>query len=114
MLVFKGIVYSILFLLELGALAAFSYWGFKVDASKIVKLLLGIGTPIAVAIFWGAFIAPKAQFHLSRLLLILLKIIVFGLAAAALYVSEQRTFAFAFAVVVIVELLLVHGVFERA
>ena len=46
------------FLLEVCALVALGYWGFKTGGSLITKLALGIGAPLLAAVLWGTFVAP--------------------------------------------------------
>jgi hypothetical protein len=48
------------FLLELCALAALAYWGFKTGESAVAKIGLGIGAPLLAAVLWGTFVAPGA------------------------------------------------------
>jgi hypothetical protein len=43
------------FLLELCALAALGYWGFKTGGGMAAKVGLGIGAPLAAALVWGCF-----------------------------------------------------------
>ncbi|MGJ9457317.1 YrdB family protein [Oceanobacillus sp. CF4.6] len=60
------ILYTSLFLLEIAALIAFSYWGFHVDKGIFIKVLLGISTPILIAFVWGLFLAPKATYPITE------------------------------------------------
>ncbi|WP_342504717.1 YrdB family protein [Sporosarcina sp. FSL K6-2383] len=72
--------------MELCVLGAFSYWGFHMNKGWLINTILGIGTPLAVAIFWGTCIASKATFPVTIPIRILLQIIVFVLAITALFV----------------------------
>jgi hypothetical protein len=92
------------FLLELCALAALGYWGYHTGQSTPAKLGLAIGAPLLMAVFWGAFLAPKAAVPLAEPLKLALKLVVFGLAVAALAAAGPRTLAGIFAVAVIVNL----------
>ncbi|MGG3641555.1 YrdB family protein [Bacillus gobiensis] len=102
MIIIEYTVLAILFLLELSALAAFVYWGFQLDKGLAVKLIVGIGTPLLVAIFWGMFVSPKATIPVSVPIGILLKLVIFGAAAAALYFAGQKTLAIIFFIAVLV------------
>ncbi|MDX6660706.1 MAG: hypothetical protein QOJ55_1528, partial [Solirubrobacteraceae bacterium] len=42
------------FLQELGALAAYAYWGSRTGPTA-VNVLLGIGAPLAMAVVWGTW-----------------------------------------------------------
>jgi hypothetical protein len=72
------------FLLELCALAALAYWGFKTGESVVAKIGLGIGAPLLAAIVWGTFLAPRASIPTPGFLRLVLELVVFGSAAAAL------------------------------
>ena len=48
------------FLLELCALVALGYWGFKTGGGLITKLALGIGAPFRAAVVWGTFLALRS------------------------------------------------------
>ena len=72
------------FLLELCALAALGYWGFKTRESPGAKIGLGIGAPLLAAIVWGTFLAPRASIPTPGFLRLVLELVVFGSAVAAL------------------------------
>ena len=48
------------FLLEIAGLAAFAYWGTSTGEMP-VSLLLAIATPVAAAVAWGVYAAPKSE-----------------------------------------------------
>ncbi|MGV3464002.1 MAG: YrdB family protein [Heyndrickxia sp.] len=97
---------GIVFLVELVALVAYSYWGFHKGNGIGIKLLLGVGTPLLVAFFWGLFLSPKATISVNLPLRILLKIIVFGLASFAVYTTGKHTLAVIFLVIAIIVLII--------
>jgi hypothetical protein len=72
------------FLLELAALASVGWWGWHVGGSTPGRLALAVVLPVAVAIVWGLFIAPKARFHVSKPVWYGLQVVIFGAAALAL------------------------------
>jgi hypothetical protein len=49
------------FLLELVMLGALGWWGVATGGSMIAKVLLGACGPLAAAVVWGMFAAPKAR-----------------------------------------------------
>lgn len=100
MIVVEFLVLTLLFLLELSALAAFAFWGFQLDKGLFVKIIAGIGTPLIVAIIWGTFVSPKASVPVP--IGILLKLIIFGSAAAALFFVGKKTLAIIFFVAVLI------------
>jgi hypothetical protein len=73
---------TVAFVSELAALAALGHWGW-VTGSGAVRLLLAIGTPAVAAVLWGVFAAPAAPVQVV-VLATLVKVLVFGSAAAAL------------------------------
>ncbi len=56
--------------------------GFQTGRRLIVKLILGIGTPLLAALVWGTFIAPRASVPVPTPVWLLLQLVIFGLAAA--------------------------------
>lgn len=100
---------GLFFLLELATLLAFSYWGFLVKGGMLWKTVLGIGTPLLVALFWGMFVAPKAVFSVTTPVRIILQVLIFGLATVALYFSGSSTFAVLFGIVTFILMILMYG-----
>lgn len=86
------------FILELAALAAFAYWGFRTGESPITRTVLGVGTPLFAAWLWGAFVAPRARWRVSAALRLLVELAVFANAAYALAAAGQPTLAVVVAV----------------
>lgn len=76
--------------LELCMLAAYTYWGFHLDANIFYQIIAGIGIPLVVVILWGIWLAPNADLRLGMSWLVVLKTILFGLASLALIVSGQE------------------------
>ncbi|WP_042414179.1 YrdB family protein [Streptacidiphilus anmyonensis] len=89
------------FLLELVALGGLAWWGFRTGQNAAVHVLLGVGAPLAMAVLWGMFAAPRARHPLPVPALLVFKLVVFGLAAAALYAVGAHAFGIVFAVVAV-------------
>ncbi|MBA3944880.1 MAG: YrdB family protein [Herpetosiphonaceae bacterium] len=107
MAILKFLNAGLSFMLELCMLAALGYWGFHGDKSLIIKCLLGLGAPLAVAVIWGLFLAPQATHRLDQRPGTALALVLFGLAALALSRTGYSRLAITFgAVVVVNELLL--------
>lgn len=70
------------FLLELAALAAFAWWGASATGGALA-VLLAIVLPLATAVLWGAFAAPRASRRLPLRLRAPFELGVFALAALA-------------------------------
>lgn len=99
---FKFMNLTIRFLLELCMLVAVGYWGFKTGSGWFLKILLGIGAPVLIALIWGLFVAPKAAYPLDGVMLLGLEAVLFGLGTAALYVTGEHSLAWSFLAVVII------------
>lgn len=81
------------FLLELAMLGALVYWGFQVGGTLPMRLLLGLGVPVVVAIFWGKCMAPNARRRIAWPWLPLVAVMLFLGSAAALYFAGAPTAA---------------------
>jgi hypothetical protein len=92
------------FLLELVALAALGYWGFKAGPGVPAKIALAVGAPLLAAVAWGLFASPKATIALPLIGVLAVKALVFGSATLALYAVGNRTAAICFAVIVVVNI----------
>ncbi len=99
--ILKGLNSTLAFLLELAMLAAFSYWGFHGEKSTALKWLLGIGLPVLAAILWGIFLAPRSTFRLRTMPGNILSLILFLLAATALFQTGHTVLAIVFASIAI-------------
>jgi Protein of unknown function (DUF2568) len=73
---------TVAFASELAALAALGHWGW-VTGSGAVRLLLAIGAPAVAGVLWGVFAAPTAPVQVLAVT-VLVKVLVFGSAVAAL------------------------------
>jgi hypothetical protein len=96
------------FLLELCALGALGYWGFKTGNAVITKIVLGVGVPLVAAVVWGTFVSPQAPVQLPGLVVLTLQVLVFGSAAAGLVATGHRTLALVFVVIVVINAILMY------
>jgi hypothetical protein len=103
----KSINLAVRFLLEICVLISVGYWGFKTGSGWLLKILLGVGAPLLIAVIWGTFGAPKASYHLNGFSLLTLEVVVFGSGAAALFMSKNYSLAWGFAMIVIVNGILI-------
>jgi hypothetical protein len=103
----KAINAGLAFFLELAMLAGFGYWGFYGENSVLIKWVLGIGLPLVIAVVWGIFFAPKAGHRLNITSGALLSLMLFLLAATALFYAQQPVLAIVFAVTAVVNRALV-------
>jgi len=87
--VLKLLNLALRFLLELCMLAAVGYWGFNSQPNWVLKILLGIGLPLLIAILWGTFLAPKATHPLRGASFLTLELVLFSLGALALFAADK-------------------------
>ena len=104
--VLKAFNLAAAFVLELCALGIIAYWGFNASENTLLRILLGVSAPLSIAVIWGIFLAPKSSRRLKDPALSLAKLVIFGLAAAALVASGQATTAAIFTAAVILNLAL--------
>ena len=95
---------ALAFLLELAALAALAVWGFRVGANLPARLAMGLGAPVVIVAIWAVWLAPSSEHRLHLPWLVIAKVVVFGLAAAALAAAGHPRLAGLFAVLVVVNL----------
>ena len=98
---------GVAFLLELVALAGLCAWGFNVGHDVAVHVLLGIAAPVAMAVVWGIFCAPRAKVVLPRVPLLSLRTAILLIAGVAMYAAGRHLAALVFAVVVVVNVVIV-------
>ena len=97
---------AVRFLLELCMLVAVAFWGFKTQSSWLMKILLGIGLPVLIAVLWGTFLSPKATRPLSGASFLTLELILFSTGALALFASDKPTLGLVYTVTVLVNKIL--------
>mgnify|MGYP001822647423 CR=1 FL=1 len=93
------------FLLEVAALVAFAYWG-TVTGEMPVSLLLAIATPLAVAVAWARFAAPRSKRRLPLQPRIRFELTVFTAAVLALLSAGVPGLAVAMSALVILNAVL--------
>lgn len=96
------------FLLELGALVAFGYWGATLHGSVVQRALVAIVLPLAIALLWGLFISPKARYSTGRPGQVGLGLLVFLVAALLLRERGHVAMAATFAVTAVISSMLLY------
>ena len=95
------------FLVELVALGIFAWWGWDTGSTTLARWLLAVGLPLVTAVVWGLFAAPTATRGTPAVRWIV-KVLVFGLAGAALWSLGHPVLAVVFVVVVAANLLIIQ------
>jgi len=104
----KGANLLLRFLLELCALGALGYWGFKTGSATLTKVVLGVGAPLVAAVVWGTFLSPRAPIQLHWGVVLMLQGLVFASAAAGLVSTGHRSLALVFVVIVVINAILMY------
>ncbi len=104
----KGANLALRFLLELCAMGALGYWGFKTGGGAVAKITLGLGAPLVAAIVWGTFLSPRAAVALPGALVLLLQALVFASGSVGLAATGHPKLALAFGVIVVVNAVLMY------
>ena len=94
--VFLIVNLALRFLLELCALLAVAYWGFR-TGSGASRIAFGVGAPLVLARAWSMFGSPRAAISLPGSTKLLFELHVFGAAAVALVAAGRPTLAWTFA-----------------
>ena len=92
---------ALAFVIELAALAALGWWGSSSGHTRASHLVMGIGAPLAAVVLWGLYAAPRAVVKLPLSGVLLVKAVVFGGAAMALWALGQTGLVIAFAVLAV-------------
>ena len=104
----KAVNLAIRFALELGAIAAFFYWGTQ-TGSGLASWLLALGAAGLFVLVWGTLLAPRAPRRLPMRARIPLELVLFGLAGVALAVAGPGWLAIAFVVVAYANIAVVYA-----
>src|SRR5512143_799699 len=91
----------LVFFAGLGVLAALGWWGF-VTYDGALTWVIGIGLPLAVATFWGVFLAPRASRPLPRPAQVIVRMFLLLGGAVALFSVGATTLGIAQAVLALV------------
>ena len=97
------------FLLEFAALAAVAIWGAHTGSTTVVRIVLAVAAPLAVAVVWGIWLAPRARRRLADPARMVVELVILVLAVAALAASGYPLLAAGFALVA-----LANGAYLRA
>lgn len=108
MLMFRQLLRIAFFLVELCALTAAGYWGFHEGRSIVTEILFGVGSPLLIAVIWGAFVAPRAQIPVPAYIRFVIQLVVFTTSGLLLYQTGQRQLATSYLLVALVVLFLTH------
>jgi hypothetical protein len=84
----RGVTLAARFLCELAMLAALAFWGYVVG-DGVWAWLLGILAPVAAAVIWGTFVAPRAKVPAPAPVRVAIELALYAAAAAGLAAAGQ-------------------------
>jgi len=100
------------FLLELGALIAYGYWGWNLSEGGL-RYLTALIPPLLAAIVWGTFAvfddpsrSGKAPVPVSGALRLILELLFFGLAGYTLFITGIEIWAWIFGSLILLHYIL--------
>ncbi|MFJ3302079.1 YrdB family protein [Streptomyces sp. NPDC086549] len=105
----KAVNLGVLFLIELGVLAAAAHWGFTRDVATPVQWLLGLAAPAVLIVLWARFGAPKASHKTRGAGRVAFELLWFGAGTLALFAAGAVDWGIAFALVCAVSKALAVG-----
>jgi hypothetical protein len=85
------------FVVELVALGVLGYWGLKAGG-----VVLAAALPVAAAVLWGLFAAPRARYKVPLAVQLAVKVVVFGASIVGLLATGHPVLGTVFAVLVLV------------
>ncbi|MCW5696770.1 MAG: YrdB family protein [Bauldia sp.] len=98
--------YVLRFGLEVAALVAAAVWGFTLDASTLVRILAGVGVPVALGALWAVFRIPndggRPVIEVAPRIRLLVEAVVLGVATALLFASGRQTWGIVFAALIVI------------
>jgi hypothetical protein len=95
------------FVVELGVLVLLGVAGWQAGGSTLARTALALGLPLAAALLWGLFAAPRARVR-SRPHQLVTKVLVLGAGVVAGFLVLPLTWAAVVAVVVLVNTVLTY------
>jgi hypothetical protein len=109
----KALNEALAFILELCALAALAVWGAHTGGTTAIKILLAVAAPLAAAIAWGRFVAPRAPVTLSSVRKFAIACVVFAAATAGLIDAGHAVLGIVLAVAFLANRLILMALGER-
>jgi len=102
---------ALAFTLEMAMLAALVYWGIHTGGNVLIKVVLAVAAPAVAVVVWWAFLAAAGHpVNLPTVPEAALKLVVFLVAAVALYGAGQHVLGVVFAVLGVVTVVVEYTV----
>ncbi|GGR13334.1 hypothetical protein GCM10010168_33890 [Actinoplanes ianthinogenes] len=104
----RAVNLTLRFVLELCALAALAYGGWRLPGPLAARILAAVLMPLVAALIWGRWVAPRGSHLLPDPLRLIPEWVVFGGATAALILTGHPALGVALAVLAAVNRWLLH------
>jgi hypothetical protein len=98
--ILEGTNLALRFFLELSALAAVGYWGWKVGEG-VARWAFALASVAVVTLVWALFVSEKARIEIGRPLQLAIEFAVWAAAGAALYGTGHPRLGLAFVLVAV-------------
>lgn len=95
-------------LLELGAVVALGYWGYRTGGGLVGRVVLGVGLPLAVVFVWGLVGAPKAPLRAGQPWRRGVELAIPGGATVALFLVDRPVAAALFGLLAALNAIAIH------
>jgi len=89
LVILKGSNLGVRFLVEMAALWALGYWGFRTGQGTLLRWTLGLGAPLLAAIIWSLWGSPKAPYLLTGYARLIFDAGILGGSVLALYAAGR-------------------------
>ena len=95
----QSVLLAVRFLSELALVAVLAWAGAGASLPAVGRIVLAVAAPVVAMIIWGRWLAPRARRRLSDPLRLVIELVLFALAAAALALTGPVVAAVLFAVI---------------
>lgn len=99
----KSLALAVAFLLEVIALIEVASLGYFISRNNNAHLASAVVLLVALSIFWGRYMAPKAPNHLTRLSYYIAKALIYLVAAASLWFRQLPVWSLLFVAAAILD-----------
>ena len=99
----KYLALAVAFILELIAFGYIATIGIFVPADQAVRIAVGVGLLVAVVVFWAMFMAPQAARRLRGATYVIVKLVIYTIAALAIAKLYDIRYGVIFMIVTVVD-----------
>lgn len=93
---------------ELATLGAVAWSSWRLAPGPVSGVLMAVVAPLALSVFWGAFVSPRARVPLSGLARLGAELLVFGAGVAGLWLAGHPSASVALGTMAALSLAVTH------